>query len=90
MLPEKTCVEVRNMLEHTIIIIIMAPFVQKMQTCTYLEIHSSLVSKVGFVPSQSDDYVGAGLSLELLYPVLCSGESLLEFDTLISNIYIYF
>lgn len=66
-------------------IIIMATFVQKMQTRTYLEIHSSLVSKVGFVPSQSDDDVGAGLSLELLYPVLCSGESVLEFSMLISK-----
>lgn len=65
-------------------IIIMATFGQKRQTCTNLEVHSSLVSKVGFVPSQSDDDVGAGLSLEFLYPVLCSGESVLEFDTLIS------
>lgn len=71
-----------EMITTTINIIIKATFVcaHDICMCAYLEIHSSLISKVGFVSRQGDDYVGAGLSLELLYPVLCSGESVLEFN----------
>ena len=44
----------------------------------YLEVHSSFVGKISFVPGQCDDDIGAGLSLELLYPVLCTCECVLH------------
>lgn len=52
--------------------------------------HSSLVCNVGLVSRQSDHYVGAGLSLQFLHPVFCSGKSVLiiKNDVTCSNILI--
>ena len=51
--------------------------------CTsYLKLYGSLVCDVRLVSSQSDHYVGTGLSLQLLHPVLRSCKSILIGNTL--------
>lgn len=50
----------------------------KQLVCAHLEVDGSLVGQVGLVARQSDDYIRTSLSLELLYPVLCTCERLLH------------
>lgn len=51
---------------------------QTVKISLYLEIYSSLVGQICFVPCQCNDNVRAGLSLELLHPVLCTCECILK------------
>lgn len=44
----------------------------------YLEIYSSLVGQICFVSCQCNNNIRAGLSLELLHPVLCTCECILS------------
>lgn len=48
--------------------------------CSDLEVDSSLAGKVSLVAWQGDDYIRASLSLQLLYPVLCPCEGLLQIE----------
>lgn len=47
-------------------------------TSAHLEIYSSFVGQIRFVSCQRDNNIGAGLSLQLFHPVLCTCECILH------------
>lgn len=56
------------------------PTVKTKFVCSDLEVDSSLVGQVSLVAWQSDDYIRASLSLQFLYPVLCTCKGLLQIE----------